>query len=47
LSLEELQQRIREAAGRGVALRLRGGGSKDFYGNEPRGDLLDTRRNAR
>jgi glycolate oxidase FAD binding subunit len=24
-------------------LRLRGGGTKDFYGNEPRGELLDTR----
>jgi glycolate oxidase FAD binding subunit len=43
LSLEALQQRIREAAERGAALRLRGGGSKDFYGNEPRGEILDTR----
>jgi glycolate oxidase FAD binding subunit len=43
LSLEALQDRIREAAERKVALRLRGGGSKDFYGNEPRGELLDTR----
>src|SRR5207342_1714826 len=24
-------------------LRLRGGGSKDFYGNTPRGEILDTR----
>ena len=24
-------------------LRIRGGGTKDFYGNEPRGELLDTR----
>jgi glycolate oxidase FAD binding subunit len=43
LSLEALQERIREAAGRGTALRLRGGGSKDFYGNAPRGEILDTR----
>jgi glycolate oxidase FAD binding subunit len=43
LSLEALQDRIREAAERGTPLRLRGGGSKDFYGNEPRGELLDTR----
>jgi len=43
LSLEALQERIREAAGRGTALRLRGGGSKDFYGNTPRGETLDTR----
>src|SRR2546428_4741964 len=43
LSLEALQERIRDAAARGAPLRLRGGGSKDFYGNEPRGELLDTR----
>jgi glycolate oxidase FAD binding subunit len=43
LSLEHLQQRIRDAAHGRVALRLRGGGSKDFYGNEPRGEVLDTR----
>ena len=24
-------------------MRIRGGGTKDFYGNEPRGDLLETR----
>ena len=35
--------RIRAAAAGKRALRLRGGGSKDFYGNAPRGDLLDTR----
>jgi glycolate oxidase FAD binding subunit len=43
LSLAELQERIRDAAGRGTALRIRGGGSKDFYGNELRGEILDTR----
>jgi len=43
LSLEALQERIREAAGRGTALCLRGGGSKDFYGNAPRGEVLDAR----
>jgi glycolate oxidase FAD binding subunit len=43
LNLEALQDRIREAAERKAPLRLRGGGSKDFYGNEPRGELLDTR----
>jgi len=46
LSLQELQERIREAAGRGSPLRIRGGGSKDFYGNPPRGELLDTRGHA-
>jgi glycolate oxidase FAD binding subunit len=43
LSLEDLQERIREAAARRTALRLRGSGSKDFYGNELRGEVLDTR----
>ncbi|MGH8706381.1 MAG: FAD-binding protein, partial [Burkholderiales bacterium] len=38
---QALQERIREAAARGVALRLRGGGTKDFYGAEPRGEILD------
>ncbi len=31
------------ATARAAPLRLRGGGSKDFYGNEPRGEVLDTR----
>jgi len=43
LSLEDLRERVREAAGRGQALCIRGGGSKDFYGNAPRGEVLDTR----
>ena len=43
MSLAEFQDRVRAAAARGTALRLRGGGSKDFYGNEPRGEILDTR----
>lgn len=43
MSLEALQERIREAAARSTPLRVRGGGTKDFYGNEPRGELLDTR----
>jgi glycolate oxidase FAD binding subunit len=43
LNLAALQDRIRTAAERGAPLRLRGGGSKDFYGNEPRGEVLDTR----
>jgi glycolate oxidase FAD binding subunit len=46
LSQQRLQEQIREAAGRGSALRIRGGGTKDFYGNEPRGELLDTRVHA-
>ncbi len=43
MSLGALQERIRDAGARGTALRLRGSGSKDFYGNEPCGDVLDTR----
>ena len=41
MSLEHLQKRIGEAAAAGTALRLRGGGSKDFYGGELRGEVLD------
>jgi glycolate oxidase FAD binding subunit len=43
LSLAALQERIRAAAERATPLELRGGGSKRFFGNAPRGDLLDTR----
>jgi glycolate oxidase FAD binding subunit len=43
LTLAALQDQIRAAAARAAPLRLRGGGSKDFYGNPPRGELLDTR----
>ena len=43
MSLQAFSERIRDAADRSLALRFRGGGSKDFYGNEPRGELLDTR----
>ena len=39
---EAFQERIREAAASRTPLRLRGGGSKDFYGNAPRGEILDT-----
>src|SRR6185295_1861946 len=46
LLIESLQERIRDAASRRSALRLRGGGSKDFYGNAPRGEILDTRGHA-
>lgn len=41
--IETFQERIRQAAANRVPLRLRGGGSKDFYGNSPRGEILDTR----
>lgn len=41
--IESFAERIREAAARRSPLRLRGGGTKDFYGNELRGEILDTR----
>jgi glycolate oxidase FAD binding subunit len=44
--IEVFQQKIREAAARRAPLRLRGGGTKDFYGNAPRGEVLDTRAHA-
>jgi len=36
-------ERVKAAAAGGGKLRLRGGGTKDFYGREPVGELLDTR----
>ncbi len=44
--LAAFQARIREAAARGAPLRLRGGGSKDFYGGALTGEVLDTRGHA-
>ena len=43
MTLQALAERIRDAADRKLALRLRGGGSKDFFGNAPRGEVVDTR----
>jgi glycolate oxidase FAD binding subunit len=42
-ALHQITDRIRAAAADGTALRIRGGGSKDFYGNRLDGELLDTR----
>ena len=42
-ALGQAVERIRAAAADGTVLRIRGGGSKDFYGEAPRGELLDTR----
>ena len=36
-----LVQRVRDAAAAGTPLRIRGGGSKDFYGHSLGGDVLD------
>ena len=41
--LQAFSETIRAAADAGVALRPRGGGSKDFYGGTLAGDVLDTR----
>ena len=40
--IRRLSEVIREAAARKRPLCIRGGGTKNFYGGEPRGDLLDT-----
>jgi glycolate oxidase FAD binding subunit len=42
LILDQLAGRIRAAAGSGTPLRIRGGGSKDFYGEAAQGELLET-----
>ena len=44
--LAEMRECIRDAAARKEPLRLRGGGSKDFYGGAPAGEILDTRGHA-
>ncbi len=41
-TLHQVTDRIRAAAANGTALRIRGGGSKDFYGHRLEGALLDT-----
>jgi glycolate oxidase FAD binding subunit len=43
LRIEEFQETLRLASERRAPVRLRGGGTKDFYGNAPRGEVLDTR----
>jgi glycolate oxidase FAD binding subunit len=42
-TVDALIERIRAASASGTALRIRGGGSKDFYGEPPQGELLETR----
>ncbi|KPK17511.1 MAG: glycolate oxidase [Betaproteobacteria bacterium SG8_41] len=41
--VENLSRLIRDAASRRRPLCIRGGGTKDFYGGEIRGDVLDTK----
>ncbi len=40
--VQSWQARIRTAAASRTPLRLRGGGSKDFYGEPPAGEIVDT-----
>ena len=42
-ALSPMIDRIRAAAAAGTPLRIRGGGSKDFYGERLQGEVLDTR----
>ncbi|MCZ8294609.1 MAG: glycolate oxidase subunit GlcE [Hylemonella sp.] len=42
-ALQNIIERVRQAAEGGTPLRIRGGGSKDFYGQSLQGELLDTR----
>ncbi len=41
-ALQHLIDQIQNAAAQRTPLRIRGGGSKDFYGEMPHGELLDT-----
>ena len=41
MQLDDLAGRLRQAAEAGTALRLRGGGSKDFYGGMLAGEVVD------
>jgi glycolate oxidase FAD binding subunit len=41
-ALAAITERIRAAAAASTPLRIRGGGSKDFYGEPPAGELLET-----
>jgi len=41
--LAQWGERIASAAARGAPLAIRGGGTKQFYGNEARGEVFDTR----
>lgn len=42
-ALQTIKDTVRAAAAAGTPLRLRGGGTKDFYGQTLQGDVLDTR----
>src|SRR5881275_3339057 len=44
--VEQFQDQVRRAAEARQPLRIRGGGTKDWYGMPPAGELLDTRAHA-
>src|SRR5512135_869556 len=41
--LQQFKERVLSAAANKTPLQLRGGGSKDWYGNTPAGEVFDTR----
>ncbi len=41
--IQGFQERIHEAVGKKTSLKIRGGGSKGFYGRATEGEILDTR----
>lgn len=45
-AIDDFQDRVRQAAASGGRLRIRGGGTKDWYGGAPVGSILDTRAHA-
>ena len=44
--IDRFREALKEAAAAGRPVCLRGGGTKSFYGNAPRGDVLDVRGHA-
>ena len=42
-SASRCSERVRSASAEGRALRVRGGGTKDWYGQTLEGEILDTR----
>lgn len=45
-AIAQFREQVRAAAENRTALRIRGGGSKDWYGGVPAGEVLDTRAHA-
>jgi glycolate oxidase FAD binding subunit len=44
--IERFREQVRAASASGAPLRLRGGGTKDWYGQAPQGAVLDTRHHS-